>query len=130
MYALNHESNQSYLAEIHALDSLTTQGRADGRTWACLASSDNELHNLISSCYFPCHLDVTCRGSRTASGGDSKLGPESQCVCRQSHLQGKTQHLVTLVMAVSITDGRKTVLYLGMKADDGPSSRSPTVPVK
>jgi hypothetical protein len=38
------------LAEVHRLDTLATEGRSDGWTWARLPCSDDELDDLVDSC--------------------------------------------------------------------------------
>ncbi len=38
----------TYLAEIHALDTLATKSRADRRTRTCLASSNDKFNDLVT----------------------------------------------------------------------------------
>jgi len=45
------------LAEIHRLDTLGTKSGTDRRTGACLASSDNELDDLVSDLGTTGHFD-------------------------------------------------------------------------
>ena len=40
-------AESAHLAEVHALDTLTTQSRTDGRTGRGLAGADNQLDELI-----------------------------------------------------------------------------------
>ena len=47
MTATDERGRGSDLAKVHALDTLTTQGRTDGRTRTGLASPDNELDELL-----------------------------------------------------------------------------------
>jgi hypothetical protein len=55
--------NYCYLAKVHTFDSFTAQGWTNWRTWACLTSSDDELHDLIPGCHFSRHLELLVRRS-------------------------------------------------------------------
>lgn len=48
-------ATQTYLAEVHRLDTLGTQSRTDGRRGRCLAGADNELDDLVVCERLACH---------------------------------------------------------------------------